>query len=91
VGAACASALPLLFFVIPESPRWLIMNNRKEEAIKILLKVNIQNMARKFYQDQKIYIEQFCANSKAISASYIINASNNAMTPSRTTLSLLKK
>jgi Sugar (and other) transporter len=41
--------LPLLFFVIPESPRWLILNNRKEEAITILLKVNNQNMARTFY------------------------------------------
>ncbi len=49
VAAACASALPLLFFVIPESPRWLILNNRKEEAITILLKVNNQNMARTFY------------------------------------------
>jgi hypothetical protein len=60
------------------------MNNQKAEAIKILLMVNIQNMARKFYQDQKIYTEQFCAKLKAVSASYIIKT--NAMTISITTL-----
>ncbi len=39
VATACAFGAPLLFFIIPESPRLLIMHNRKEEAIKIFLQV----------------------------------------------------
>jgi hypothetical protein len=40
VATACSAGLPLLYFLIPESPRWLVMHNREEEAIEILLKVN---------------------------------------------------
>ena len=39
MAAACALGLPLLFLVVPESPRWLVMHNRKQEAVKIFLKV----------------------------------------------------
>ncbi len=39
-ATACAFGLPLLYFVIPESPRWLIMHDRKEDALKIFLQVN---------------------------------------------------
>jgi|FrelakmetLWP11LW_1041352.scaffolds.fasta_scaffold220677_2 hypothetical protein len=39
VATACAMGLPLLYFLIPESARWLIMHNRKDEAVDIFLKV----------------------------------------------------
>ena len=39
VAGACTFGLPLLVFYLPESPRWLVMKNRKEEAMEIFLKV----------------------------------------------------
>ena len=39
VATACAFGLPLLILVIPESPRWLVMNNKMDEAMNIFLQV----------------------------------------------------
>ena len=38
IGVATASSLPL-YFLMPESPRWLAQNGHKEEAIKVLLNI----------------------------------------------------
>lgn len=32
-----------LLFLIPESPRWLLLNNKKEQAVKILQQLNVKD------------------------------------------------
>jgi len=39
IATACASGLPIMIFIIPESPRWLVLHKRKNEAVQIFLKV----------------------------------------------------
>jgi high-affinity Fe2+/Pb2+ permease len=42
VGVAVAVSLPV-YFLIPESPRWLAQNNMTDQAIKILFKMAKMN------------------------------------------------
>lgn len=40
----------VLLFVIPESPRWLIRNDYKEQGLRILVKINGENIAKKEFK-----------------------------------------
>ncbi|KAK9939122.1 hypothetical protein M0R45_015830 [Rubus argutus] len=53
VGILPSISLVLHFFIIPESPRWLVMQNRVDEARSVLLKTNENQTwkkARALYQ-----------------------------------------
>ncbi|MBC3538823.1 D-xylose transporter XylE [Rufibacter sp. H-1] len=52
-----AGLFGLLMFLVPESPRYLSMVNRDEEALKILTKVNGAASAKKIFADIKNTVE----------------------------------
>lgn len=39
-GVACCTMIPVWFFM-PESPRWLIQNNRYEDAVEVILDLKV--------------------------------------------------
>lgn len=43
----------ILLFFIPESPRWLIMNDQNEKALRILIRVNGEEDARRIIDEIK--------------------------------------
>ena len=49
----------LLLFLIPESPRWLIKNNKHEKGLNLLLKINGEIVANKEFTDIKNSIKQY--------------------------------
>jgi MFS transporter, SP family, xylose:H+ symportor len=51
-----------LLFLIPESPRWLLLNNKKEQAVKILRQLNVNN-SQDFVKDFELSISK--KNQKA--------------------------
>ncbi|MCC9167363.1 D-xylose transporter XylE [Pontibacter harenae] len=52
-----AGLFGILLFFVPESPRYLSMVNRDEEALKILTKVNGANRAKSIFSDIKNTVE----------------------------------
>lgn len=52
-GSECVPALMFFFLLlmVPKSPRWLVMKGRKEEALRILSKVNGQKKAEEELQE----------------------------------------
>ncbi|WP_205502416.1 D-xylose transporter XylE [Rufibacter psychrotolerans] len=57
-----AGLFGLLLFFVPESPRYLSMVNRDDEALKILTKVNGAVNARKIFDDIKNTVEHHSGN-----------------------------
>ena len=49
----------LLLFFIPESPRWLIKNNKPEKGLSILTKISGSELAEKEFKEIKNSINQF--------------------------------
>ena len=49
----------LLLFFIPESPRWLIKNNKPEKGLSILTKISGTELAEKEFKEIKNSINQF--------------------------------
>ena len=62
----CLLFLLLLFFV-PKSPRWLLMKNKEEEALKVLTKIQGEDEA----QDKATEIKQSLAQHSSISVGQI--------------------
>jgi SP family xylose:H+ symportor-like MFS transporter len=57
-----AALFGLLMFLVPESPRYLSMVNRDQEALQILTKVNGPVNARKIFDDIKNTVEHHSSN-----------------------------
>ena len=49
----------LLLSLIPESPRWLIKNNKHEKGLNLLLKINGEIVANKEFTDIRNSIKQY--------------------------------
>ncbi|HEV7714864.1 MAG TPA: D-xylose transporter XylE [Steroidobacteraceae bacterium] len=50
-GAIPAGLFLLLLLLVPETPRWLVMKGRKEEAHKVLLRLSNEDEARRVLSD----------------------------------------
>lgn len=61
-GAIPAGLFALLLFFVPESPRYLSMINRDNEAIRILTKINGATAARKIFDEIKNTVEHHSGN-----------------------------
>jgi SP family xylose:H+ symportor-like MFS transporter len=60
----------LLFFV-PESPRWLVMQNKEEKAKRILSKINGEKLAREVMEEIKTSVSAI-GSSRLFSYGYLV-------------------
>lgn len=66
--------LLVLVFVIPESPRWLVVNNKLKEAEEVLVKVRTKEAAEKEISELKVIAKEQL-NEKKVTISDIVKES----------------
>jgi OCT family organic cation transporter-like MFS transporter 4/5 len=65
VGIAVAVSLPI-YFLVPESPRWLAQNNKTDQALKILVKmakINGENITSEQQTEVKTILSEIATES----------------------------
>jgi MFS family permease len=72
LGGLCLIALALLAFV-PESPRWLLMQNRQEEAREVIRQIhtNKADSDHKFADLELLQMERQIAEERQMHVSYL--------------------
>ena len=66
VGLICATVLPI-YFLIPESPRWLAQNGKEDEALKVIFEMAKMNKKVLNENDERIIektVKEIAASEK---------------------------
>jgi sugar porter (SP) family MFS transporter len=66
IMAIPSSIFLLLLFFVPESPRWLVENNKDEEALKVLTQLNSESIVKTVFNDIKDSVKQSSATLKEL-------------------------